>query len=805
MIREALFILLLRALLIIPLYSTAQDKSAIDFLHRFNTYRDALFAEKIYLHLDKPYYAAGEYMYFRAYLTDMQSDQVSVGSRIIYVELSDGKKEIIRRVLLYAEESGFAGQLLLPDSLPSANYHLRAYTNRMRNAGEDYFYHRDIYIGNLKEPVVTAKTAASRVYDYTVTFFPEGGKLLAGHSNKVAFKALGNDGFGTEITGALKDETGKEILTFNSTHLGMGSFIFTPEKEKTYTATVESNGKQKTCVLPESAEGMSISAFQDADSVYLTIKSTRYEPESIRLTGQSQHTICYMSEGLKRGYEQKVSVARDKFPTGIAQFTLWKDNLPQSERLLFIDRNDDLNIGIFPDKEKYGDREKVTLRIKVSDQEGEPVAGSFSLSVTDDKVVSPSVENENIKGSLLLDADIKGYIESPGWYFSSDEPERAEALDNLLCTQGWTRFTWDTLDTLPATYYPEESEFQLTGRLLDKTGSPVRGGEVSLLSNVRNMLPDVSETDEEGRFGFIGFNCPDTAIFILQGRNGRNQQTFFDVRIDTPHVQAPVNIAPLTRAVLPQPAIRTYVEQAVRQKNYEENMWTINLPEIEISTPGKKKEAEQQRIRQGMTGYTIGREQIKDFYSLRDVVRSTPVGIKLERGRPATPPVNRDPLNILVVDGVETDFTEYWNYYEKLPGYMIESMEYVNRIGASMYGARGSGPGGADIHIINIRMRKSQDIAEMFTTASRPSGLKIYKPEGYCVRKDSYIPAYDNPEIKQNPVPDLRTTICWNPVTETNEAGEAEVSFYTADQTTICSYVLEGIGNNQVGFTKYTK
>jgi hypothetical protein len=741
-------------------------------------------------------------MYFRAYLTDMQLDQVGVGSHIIYVELSNEEKNIISRILLYAGESEYAGQILLPDSLPAANYHLRAYTNRMRNADEDYFYHRDIYIGNLKEPAVAVKAAASQAYDYTVAFFPEGGKLLAGHSNKMAFKALGNDGFGTGITGVLRDETDKEILTFTSTHLGMGSFIFTPEKGKTYTALVESNGKQKACVLPESAEGMSLSAFQDTDSVYLTIKSTRYEPESIRVTGQAQHTICYLLEGLKRGYEQRVSVAKDKFPTGIARFTLWKDNLPQSERLLFIDRNDELAIEILPDKEKYGDREKATLRIKISDQEGEPVAGSFSLSVTDDKVVNPSIGNENIKGSLLLDADIKGYIENPGWYFSSDEPERVEALDNLLCTQGWTRFTWDTLDTAPATYYPEESEFQLTGRLLNRTGRPIRGGEVSLLSNVRNMLPAVSETDEEGRFGFTGLNCPDTAVFILQGRNGRDQQAFTEIRIDTPHVQAPLNVTPLTRAVLPQPAIRTYVEQAVRQKNYEANIWTINLPEIEISTH-RKNEAEQQRIRQGMTGYTIGREQIKDFASLKDVVRATPAGIKLERERPATPPIDRDPVNILTVDGVETDFTEYWNYYEKLPGYMIESLEYVNGIGASMYGARGSGPGGGSIHIINIRMRKSRDIAEMFTTASQPPGLKIYKPEGYCVRKEFYTPAYDKPEIKQNPTPDLRTTIYWNPVVETNEAGETEVSFYTADQVTTYSYVLEGIGNNQVGFTKY--
>ena len=239
--------------------------------------------EKIYLHLDKPYYAAGEYMYFRAYLTDMDINQENVTSRIIYIELSDANRNLIRRTLLYSEANEYAGQLLLPDSLPSADYHLRAYTNWMRNAGEDYFYHRDIYIGN---PAIPNQEIDPHTFDYQVTFFPEGGNLLAGLPGKVAFKALGNDGFGTDISGFLTDADGVELLQFKSTHLGMGFFNFTPEKGKTYKAAVQSNGIQKEYTLPAATYGLALSAHQDEKSVYLI--SRENEP-GVAITDKDGH------------------------------------------------------------------------------------------------------------------------------------------------------------------------------------------------------------------------------------------------------------------------------------------------------------------------------------------------------------------------------------------------------------------------------------------------------------------------------------------------------------------------------------
>lgn len=149
---------------LIPTFLFAQKAEQIISLYKKYNFSHPV--EKIYVQIDKPYYAAGEFIYMRAYLTNAQLDTNTV-SRIIYVEISDVEKRLVNRTLLYSDKNEFTGQIHLPDSLPSANYHLRAYTNWMRNAGEDYFSHRDIYIGNDSAKTVVSK----REFDYQVSFF----------------------------------------------------------------------------------------------------------------------------------------------------------------------------------------------------------------------------------------------------------------------------------------------------------------------------------------------------------------------------------------------------------------------------------------------------------------------------------------------------------------------------------------------------------------------------------------------------------------------------------------------------------
>jgi len=758
----------------------AQEPKVRTTIGAFQAYTEKHPIEKIYLHLDKPYYAAGEYMYFRAYLTDIHLNQENVASEIIYVELSDAKRELIKRVLLYSEENEFAGQILLPDTLTSANYHLRAYTNWMRNAGEEYFYHRDIYIGNISKK---KQEAPSPPFDYQVTFFPEGGRLLAGFSNKVAFKALGNDGFGVDVTGTLADAEGQELLQFNSRHLGMGAFSFTPEKGKTYKATVQSGGLQKEYTLPAAEEGLAISARQDDQSVYLTIRTTNDEPESIYLIGQSRHTVCYALEGLLDSNERIIRIEKDKFPTGIAQFTLFQNGYPVSERLVFIDRKDDLQVEIIPDKGKYGDREKATVLIRVTDNNGQPVAGSFSLSVTDDKTVQPSIHEQNIKGTLLLDADLKGYIELPGWYFSGDKPERAVALDILLCTQGWSRFVWDKLAT-PSTFaHPVEREFKITGKVTGLVGNAVKDASIILFS--KENRPGTTTTDKDGRFGFYGLNCPDTAEFVLQARTKRDRKTLIGLeldKIDNSHAQT--NVFPLTKLEnkLNETIISSYTEQTTRQIQIDEELWTIHIPEVTIEA--KRKPARQSFGINSLrySGYTL-----ENPYAIQDVIKrlSPPSRIQV----PAfTMP---SPIWYIVDSGMKMDKVAFEGFFGLFRADMFESVEVLCPEDAvTLYGTEFS----SGAYIIKTKQN--------FGDYEVPdASIQVFRPEGYCVKKEFYVPAYNKLEIKQRKIPDLRTTIYWKPAIYPNEYGESEISFYTADNTVSYSYVLEGIGNNRICIT----
>ncbi len=104
--------------------------------------------EKVHLHLDKPYYAIGDDIWFKAYVTDTRSGGLTAVSKILYVELLD-ERDSLRQQLKLPLTSGIGwGDFKLPDSLSEGNYRIRAYTHLMRNAGTAFFFDKTIKIGN---------------------------------------------------------------------------------------------------------------------------------------------------------------------------------------------------------------------------------------------------------------------------------------------------------------------------------------------------------------------------------------------------------------------------------------------------------------------------------------------------------------------------------------------------------------------------------------------------------------------------------------------------------------------------------
>lgn len=111
--------------------------------------------EKVYLHTDKPYYSAGEEIWFKAYLVNASTHIQNTKSNFVYVELIDKSDTLISRVKIKRDSFGFSGNIKLQPEIPAGKYTLRAYTSWMQNAGTDFFFSKHIYIGNKIDDRIT--------------------------------------------------------------------------------------------------------------------------------------------------------------------------------------------------------------------------------------------------------------------------------------------------------------------------------------------------------------------------------------------------------------------------------------------------------------------------------------------------------------------------------------------------------------------------------------------------------------------------------------------------------------------------
>ena len=132
---------------------------------RFYNFLDNFRQEKVYLHTDKPYYSAGENIWFKGYLVNAATLEPESLSGFIYVELINRDDSLVSRVKIQKDSTGFAGYIELDQTIPTGDYNLRAYSQWMQNNSTDFFFSKNIHIGNRIEERVNLHTTFGAVDD----------------------------------------------------------------------------------------------------------------------------------------------------------------------------------------------------------------------------------------------------------------------------------------------------------------------------------------------------------------------------------------------------------------------------------------------------------------------------------------------------------------------------------------------------------------------------------------------------------------------------------------------------------------
>lgn len=501
----------------------ARQQQSIEFVQQFRGMQNEFIRERVYLHTDRQWYVHGDRIWFSAYVTAGPLHRPSAISSVLYVELFDPKGTLVEREQVRIQSGRATGSITFSNSKTSTGaYRIRAYTAWAKNFGESYVHEIDITVISDKEPDDPPQETALS----DLQFFAEGGELIAGLPQRIAFKAIGNDGLSRNVSGWLYSHDRSEMVRFESKHNGMGVIENWISEEKGAFAVAEIDGETVRKELPDPvSQGSMLRVDGNPTDFLVTVHSNDPEAQNgqLLLFAHVRGEVYYASLILMEYGDGETTVPKNLFPSGIVHFTLLgPEGNPVSERLAFNKNDvDRIETTIQLDEEEYSLRDEVALTLTISDGENVQLPAKASLSVFDDKYAGYPQYTTDIRSRLYLETELRGHIEDPGFYFS-DAHNADQHLDYLLLTQGWRSYDMQAVsrrEGITLFSLPEEG-FSLTGTIKSGfRGRPLENATVAFSLNSGEENLDIVTTGPDGKFSISNLDLEGATSFIIRANN----------------------------------------------------------------------------------------------------------------------------------------------------------------------------------------------------------------------------------------------------------------------------------------------
>jgi len=851
----------------------AQDLQGL--LAKINAYQDIHPIEKLYLHVDKHTYTAGESIWFKAYTTVGINNLLSNISNIAYVELISPTEEVVSSIRIPIITGLGVGDITLADTLIEGTYRIRAYTNWMRNDSSIYFFNENIHVSNgrldnvlsrsyldnnnytiqlqdiqgapLTEEAVRyeiisptgknlrrgrvktddqgqlvipfkdeytesklfisfsnkAKAQVKKIFklpkatvlENSIQFFPEGGNLLVGSVNKIAVKTLKPDGLGIESQTVILTATGDTTATIKTNTLGMGSVpLFIPGIESMAAYTTFDDGSTIKTELPQPvASGYNIQMNNgNSDKLFaqVGVSPDKQDGSEIYFVAQYMGNVYYASKQPASKSELIFSVPKTDLPNGILTISILNSALePVIERPVFVyNEKKALPVTANVDTPTSTKRKKITVSLETGNSSDSIRNSILSASVINNsKLKDSSKVASNILSSLLMSADIKGYIETPGYYF--DGEIKINDIDNLLLTQGWRKIDITPSFGISEPIFSPEKSISITGQAR-KLGRKAPASKANMVLVPTHNFMEFIDTvaNEEGYFEFNNLFFPDSIKFLITAKDekGRNN---IDIIVSE---ETSPTIGPNKNAPGEQNNVNTnFVEELLHSKKYFSGLEaqglmekSIAIQEVIVTAQRPRHKASERSANlngPGNADQVISAEDLETCTTLEMCLNGRLMGVMFRNGIPYTTRGGGEMQVILDGMYVENDMLSMINPMD------VQSVEVLRNVNyTAIYGSYG----GNGLIIIT-----SKSGADAMRSNYTPKGIATVQPKGFHIQKTFYKPKYEpNSETTLNQ--DLRTTIHWEPNIVTDENGKASFDFYTSDEAGKYLITIEGLDFN---------
>ena len=759
--------------------SLTQFNNAI--VRPFSRYNSSKPIEKLHVHTDKDLYLNSETIWFKAYVN--VNDQPGKFSNKLFVQLLKDENAYLKTIV--PVENGIAyGSIPLNKDLQDGEYTLKAYTSWSETLEDRFHYQKQVQIG-LAGNDKNDNTDVSEV-SYRVRAFPEGGHLINGVENRVAFEIINDKGQFVNTPLVLMDGQGKELQTVFPDWYGKGSVVFKPSDKKSYRLVVKSQPAMGTSLEATAGLEVAMQVTETEELLKLTLRSSDKSQKPVNVLLTAGGTVRYFTSVVLEK-EETMEIDQSLLADGINQVTVFDYQYqPIAERLYFkIPQQSDLELTV--DQGAKWKRGKTVVNLAGTD-----TIRSASISVISNNL-SYTKDEHSVIFSNYLKPHISGNIMGLTDQLLDLEATR-KRLDLLMLVNGWRQYDWDEIrksEKVEQQTLVLQEGIDIKGALINKlNGKPFSNVPLYLLINdSKSAMTDVI-TDEEGRFVFENIFYSDSSelIFKVLGKvKGQNQMKFaFDPLNWNSSVPSLLDGGYLTISSDESVGMSSLDrDELLKLSNYDGKTYLLKdavvvgekeqallaVPRI-YSFPNNREKVVLDSI---AAGGKISTQNIinRNFPSVRFEVYLVPGEGRVYVLRLAS---NNSSLSSptgmsVYVDNFPVD-AEYLYFMNPLE---IETMEVLRGPNAAITGAN-SASGAIVIYTKRNQAQALEKLPNFYQT----------KLKGYHQYKAFYSPDYS---VLKDPMPDMRTTLYWNPLLTDSDR---TIEFYNSDITGKFQVIIEG-------------
>ena len=774
--------------------------------------------EKVFLHTDKDAYFAGEMLWYNAYAVLGTHHHLSLASMELHVDLINENNDIVVFQNHKLTEGRGKGNISIPVDLPAGKYQLRAYTNWMRNYDNDFFFTKTIELLNTNK---TEDTEATNNDKIDLQFFPEGGYAVNGLNGKITFKAIGSDGLSRDVKGVVKNSKGETVIPLSTLYQGMGFFTLNPDVNETYTAVLNDGSIHGLPNAQKEGYTMLIDNLDDNNIRVKVQASNMLRSNPFYIIGTINNEKYYQGKfAFNAETVFDFEIPKNKFPSGVMTLTLFDEYMrPWSERPVFINNNEALIIETELNNSTFEKRSKFELNVNLKDSYGTPLSTNFSIAVTDADKVDKNKFGTNILTHLLLESDVKGHIENPGFFFSDNKRSTRAKLDLVMLTHGWRKYNWQEKESLNSPKeFPFKRGYTVSGVAKNLQGAPLGNRELKMIAKTKSgSLLDLyaTKTNEDGSF-----------VIDNVTNEGNVELAFNAYESDGDQINTKVTLLEINeKDDLPTPNYKVLRNINQKQETSKQKVTPFYVYEDveeldEVLVTGEKETVNE------LTKYSESLYGMKPDYTITNDDK-TAGNILYHLGN---------------IPGVAVDLSFNWVNFRGNrfgPLWILDGMRFDHQIDPRFGTSARNEMTDSDTRRLYIDKTNTSNVPLMiqnldFSNVERVEILKfgsetaIYGPagrygviiiytktgkakpnnafsskhtiQGYSRLKEFYSPKYDV-VLEEHKNPDNRTTLYWNPTVKTDKNGNATIIFYNSDSAssfevdiqTLSDYGIPGV------------